>query len=287
MIFLGEAVQEIIMIDFEPLRFSYEEKLLRAAANILGSNALMGRTMAKHLLDARRKDLLGDAVRITPDLLPEVHRVYRSCLDVLDSDLVGDLFVIQSRDYNASVFAHEKKFDVLVHSALLNDFDMGELRFVFGHELGHVVFEHSRLPVHDILSKNEKLSPRTANLLFRWSRAAEVSADRIGLMCCGQLTPAVSALFKTSSGLAGIDVDRVLRSFRSQYEELEHQIREVGDNRDWVRTHPMIPIRFKALELAALDIGALRRNSKGFSWKGFRSIDSQISFILETIEGGS
>ena len=98
------------------------------------------------------------------------------------------------------------------------------------------------------------------------------------------MAPTVTALFKTSSGLSGIDVDRVLQSFRKQYEDLEKHIKKVSDLQSWIHTHPMIPIRFKALELAALDIVALRHKSGGFSEKGFRKIDNQISSLLKTLE---
>ncbi|QTA84881.1 M48 family metallopeptidase [Desulfonema magnum] len=270
--------------DIESLRFGYETDLFRIITAQLGNTPLLAHTRAKNLLDIRRTDLLGEAVRITADLLPEIHETYQSCLDILGHGFSGELFVRQSMEYNASVFAHEKKFDVLVHSALLNDFTPDELAFVFGHELGHVLFEHSRFCVFDILSNPEGVSRDTADILFRWSRASEVSADRVGLLCCGKLSTAVTALFKTASGLAGIDMDQMLRSFRRQYEDLEKQLREASDDLSWVRTHPMIPIRFKALELAALDIVALRQQSGGFSGKGFRAIDQQIAGILEAID---
>lgn len=105
------------------------------------------------------------------------------------------------------------------------------------------------------------------------------------MLCCGQLTTAVKALFQTSSGLSGIDVDRILRSFRNQYEALEVHIEKASEPQGWVRTHPMIPIRFKALELAALDIVALRQQSKAFSWKGFRAVDEKIASILKPLDG--
>lgn len=270
--------------DIEQLRFSYESDLLRIIRAQLGPLSVMGEGRAKNLLEARRKVLLGDAVRITADLLPEVYAIYQSCLNLFGSNLTGELFVRHGKEYNASVFAHEKKFDVLIQSVLLEDFTPDELRFVFGHELGHVVFEHSRFSVHDILSTVKGVSPDTANIMFRWSRASEVSADRVGLLCCGKLEPAVTALFRTSSGLSGIDTDQMLRSFRRQYDELEIQIKHVSDSSSWVRTHPMIPIRFKAMELAALDIVSLRQGSRGFSWKGFRNIDRQIGAILEAAD---
>jgi len=274
----------IAMRDIESLRFGYESELLKVITAQLGSELSFTYDKAKNMLDMRRKELLGDAVRVTADLLPEVHEVYQSCLDIIGGDLNGNLFICQSKEYNSNVFAHGKTFDVLIHSALLNDFSTDELRFVFGHELGHVVFEHSRFLIYDILSNVEGISADTADILFRWSRAAELSADRVGLLCCGKLPPAITALFRTASGLSGINVDQILHSFRKQYEELKTQITQVNDPHSWVRSHPMIPIRFKALELAALDIVSLRKQSSSFSWKGFRIIDQQIANLLKSLD---
>jgi Zn-dependent protease with chaperone function len=272
-------------MDTEKLRFGYESRLFDILEAQLGQSLYQGSAQAQNLLETRKRDLLGNAVCVTAELLPEVHRQYQLCLDMLGANLKGDLFVQQGMEYNASVFAYQNKFDVLINSSLLKDFTPDEWRFVFGHELGHVIFGHSRFSVREILANMPDVSADTADMLFRWSRAAEVSADRIGLLCCGRLTDAVMALFRTASGLSGIDADRVLASFRGQYESLETQLREAGtDGFAWIRTHPMMPIRFKALELAALDIVALRQNYRGFSWKGFRAIDDQIARILESLD---
>ncbi|GBC59866.1 peptidase M48 [Desulfonema ishimotonii] len=268
----------------EALRFSYESELLRVISARLGAVPLIDHSRSGNLLAARRQELLGEAVRVTADLLPETHAVYRSCLELLGGGLTGDLFVQQSGVYNASVFAHDTQFDILVHSALLKDFTADELRFVFGHELGHVFFKHSLFPVRGIIEQIGEDSPEAVALLLRWSRASEISADRMGMLCCGQLEPAVSALFKTASGLSGIDMGRVLTSFRKQYKALESQIRSVGEVAGWVRTHPMVPIRFKALELAALDIIALGRRDGFFSPRGFRDIDRQVADLLGALD---
>ncbi len=268
----------------ENLRFGYETKLFEAIEAEIGEQRGRDSEEAQDLLQMRRRSLLGDAVRITPELLPEVHAAYRECLDVLGGGLTGNLFVLQSPEYNASVLAHDKTFDVVVHSALLKDFSLPQLKFVFGHELGHVVFGHSKFNIREILGNPDGVAASLASLLFKWSRAAEVSADRVGLMCCGQLRDAVSALFLTASGIQGIDDDRVLRSLRGQYDELERHINEQKGSHGWIRTHPMIPIRFKACELAALDITALRQSHRGFSWSGFRGIDTEIMNVLETLD---
>ncbi len=270
--------------DMETLRFSYESHLFRAISARFGSVPLVDFDSARQFLDARRRDLLGDAVRVTEELLPEVHAIYRQCLKVLGGEIEGDLFVRQSPDYNASVFAHERRFDLLVHSAMINDFSADELRFVFGHELGHVVFQHSQFPIRDMYPLVKDRDPEGAILLLRWSQAAEVSADRVGMLCCGQLGAAATALFRTASGLRGIDANRALCSFRNQYAELETRLRTAADKSAWIRSHPMIPIRFKAIELAALDLIALGKGTGCFSEKGFRRIDQQIAATLEALE---
>lgn len=278
----GRAEENMLFNHIESLRFGYESHLFGVVRAQLGPEfSMMNHDRAGNVLDIRRKDLLGEAVRVTADLLPDIHKIYQSCLDMIGGGLSGDLFVRQSNEYNASVFGHGKKFDLLVHSALLTDFEPDQLSFVFGHELGHVMFEHSRFPVYEILANSKGISADTANMLFRWARASEISADRVGLLCCGKLGAGVAALFRTASGLSGIDEDRIMRSFRSQYEELEKRVREVHDDFSWIRTHPMIPIRFKALELAALDILALRQ---GGTRKGFQKVDQQIADLLEAID---
>ncbi|MBF0225025.1 MAG: M48 family metallopeptidase [Desulfobacterales bacterium] len=268
--------------NLELLRFSYEEEVFKRIESTLGT-VPQDDHVEHQLLNMRREDLLGDAVRITEDLLPEIHEAYNHCLSIIGGDLEGELFIRQSKEYNASVFAHGNQFDILINSALLNDFNLYELKFVFGHEIGHVIFGHSWYLRNIINTDKGQLSPDAKNLLFRWSRASEISADRAGLLCSGQLEHAVKALFQTSSGLIGIDVDRVLRSFRKQYDMLESHIKGKIESHGWFRTHPMMPIRFKALELVALDIIAFR-NQSAFSSKGFKTIDRQIAYIIDSLD---
>ncbi len=268
------------------LRFSYEGQLFDAIRRQLGDEMTKkGDKVVREQFHARKRHLLGDAVRITADLAPEINAEYQTCLGMLGADLVGDLYVIQSSDYNANVLAHGKRFDLLMHSSMLRDFSMPELRFVIGHELGHVIFEHSTFSIHEVFEKKQgQVDAGLAHNMFSWSRAAEVSADRIGLLCCGSMGQAVTALFKTSSGLPGVTEEQVLRSFRAQYQDLVGHIGDEGQGHEWIRTHPMMPIRFKAIELAALDVMALRASSRGFSSAGFRRIDREIASILEALD---
>jgi len=275
--------------DIECLRFNYESDLLRKIESRLGEIPTISQMQSKNFLALRKRDLLGDAMLLSPDVLPEIYEIYTNCLSLFGSNLQGNLFVRQSKEYNANIFSHEQKFDLLINSALLEDFSPNELSFVIGHELGHALLGHSQVSMIELLRLTDELkpgliSPETKELMFRWSRTAELSADRVGLLCCGKLESAAKALFKTLSGLSGINIDRIFNSFHTQYDILEAHMEKLSNGESWIGTHPMIPIRFKAIELAALDIIFLRKQPEAFSQKGFRKIDQKISSILLTLD---
>ena len=131
--------------EIETLRFGYETELLQTITRRFGPIPLLDRTQGQHLLDSRRRDLLGDAVRVTEALLPEVYGVYRECLESIGGGWVGDLFVCQNPVYNAGVFAQGETFDLLIHSGLLNEFSPEELREAVqaAHEQGKRVMFHA------------------------------------------------------------------------------------------------------------------------------------------------
>ncbi|HXG68144.1 MAG TPA: M48 family metallopeptidase [Blastocatellia bacterium] len=258
------------------LRFNYENKLfmqLQMDPSLSQSLSAMPRLREFH---ARKRQVLGSAVKITPALIPELYELYQTCLKFFGGKIQGDLYVQQQTDYNAYVYSAGDRFDIIVSSAIVKDFKKQEIAFVIGHELGHVLFEHNKIPVGHILQNCEGLSYELAHRLFQWSRAAEISADRIGLLCGGSLSSAANAFFKLSSGLSLQNEEEIIRSLRMQFDEIK---KLSGTSDDWVCTHPLIPIRFKSLELIALDILALRNHGmqSKLSWA---QIDSQISEVL-------
>jgi hypothetical protein len=98
--------------DLDNLRFVYEVRLFaRLERERALAPALSART-AGRLLRARQRRLLGSATRLTPDLLPELYATAQDCLTLLGGALVGDLYVHQSSEYNASAFAAGRHFDI-------------------------------------------------------------------------------------------------------------------------------------------------------------------------------
>lgn len=119
---------------------------------------------------------------------------------------------------------------IRVSSGLVNLLSPSELAFVLGHEIGHHLLGHTHAAPED-RSLEEQLA----------ARAAEVSADRIGLVACGSIEVAARAMMKSLSGLPDrlirFDVGRYLAQFN------DTSITSASQQ----MTHPSMGVRCRAL----------------------------------------
>lgn len=241
----GEAELERKLLEDAPLRRTIEELDQRSD---LGA----------------RRHLLATSVRVTRAMSPRLEALLEHCRQTLG--VGGDLetYVYPDASFNAGCVRPEQgRVFVMLSSALLEAFDDEELRFVVGHELGHHLFGHHRIPVRLLTSEGTQTSAQLAMQLFAWSRYAEVSADRAGLVCAGGLEPVGRALFKVASGLRGGLVQMRSEELLSQIGDLRSEldaqsVTEAAKPRgDWFATHPFSPLRLHAARHFA--------NSKDFS----------------------
>ena len=120
---------------------------------------------------------------------------------------------------NAYTFGLTSPRVVVLRSALLEIMDRDELSFVLGHELGHVRLGHTRL--NSLVGGMAGIpSPFVASALLSvaflwWNRACEYSADRAGLLVCGKVSKAISALVKLEGGV-GADLERTLQQIEAE-----------------------------------------------------------------------
>lgn len=208
-----------------------------------------------------RRQLLAMALRLTPEIAPEVADVIAGVSEALSLEPGGGRTAIESYVYpgaqfNAAAVKPENgRMFVIFSSSLLEAFDADELRFVVGHELGHHLFDHHAIPTQILLHPQSQISPALALHLFSWQRYAEVSCDRAGLVAAGGLTPAATALFKLASGLGTttrvkIRVDQFLRQLGDLQAEAQRLDKaDLPVRSDWFSTHPFSPLRLRAAEL--------------------------------------
>ncbi|MGA1866410.1 MAG: M48 family metallopeptidase [Thermoplasmatota archaeon] len=140
---------------------------------------------------------------------------------------------------------------VVLHKGLLDVMDRGELRFVLGHEFGHIklfhfairtMFDSSifRIPVIVYIPL---LVFRMLFLNGRMSRSMEHSADRAGLVACGDIEDAVSCMIKLRTGQDKVDRRTVARAVAGRLDLDE----EEGFLSELLSTHPELEDRIREL----------------------------------------
>jgi hypothetical protein len=189
------------------------------------------------------RHLLSSAVRITPELFPELARAFTDIDSELGLSKAAQYFVAPDPHIQAQCCTQRaidgEHFTVILSSGLVERLLPPETRFVIGHEIAHFLCEHWRYPIEESLeSMGEKLA--ALNL----SRAAEISADRIGLLAAESFETACAAMIKTAAGLGAPHLRPDIPSLLRQFRELSDG---TGHAASIWNTHPSIPLRIRAL----------------------------------------
>jgi len=204
---------------------------------------------------AFRLQFLGSAVRVDERQFPTVHRLYTEAGTTLDVRKLPELFIMNSPIWNAVTIGMDKPL-IVVNSALLKGMDEEELRFVLGHELGHAQSGHAlyqsllfwliRLTGSVSWMPIGALGVRAIiAALQEWSRKAELSGDRAGLLATQDPAVALRVQMKLASGGQLGELDAT--AFLAQGTEYESS----GDLRDSLlklllleaQSHPLAVIR--------------------------------------------
>jgi prepilin-type processing-associated H-X9-DG protein len=158
--------------------------------------------------------LKANAVKLGEQQLPELYAALQEVCCELEVAAVPDLFVLEAGGLlNAFTTRHSGRNFVVVYSDMLEAYgvDSNEMRFVLGHELGHIHRNHilKRLFVFPGL-----LIPLLGNA---YHRACETTCDRYGAFVSHDLDAAVRAMMVLSGGKqAAIMNDR---AFADQYHD--------------------------------------------------------------------
>jgi len=227
---------------------------LVAMRKLKGFDTLLKAMSALFNERAVRLVFLGSAVRADDRQFIRLHRLLGEVGRTLDAPELPELFVVANPQLGAMTIGMNKPFIVL-NSGLVDLLDEEELRFVVAHELGHAMSGHA--VYQTLLQRMIQLSGVLAAIpagglglraimaaLYEWSRKAELSADRAGLLATQDPATAFRVHMKLASGGHLDDLDAT--SFLAQGQEYED-----ADLRDSVlklllienRSHPFTVVR--------------------------------------------
>jgi tellurite resistance protein len=235
-----------------------------------------------------RRRLLAHGLRLTRSMAPGVADAVAACKATLGVTQPVEVFVRPEPVINAALVRNPGGPPaIILSSRLIEVFSEAELRFVIGHELGHLAFDHVALPMPATAMVEDMagvIVPRsTALQLYYWCRLAEVSADRAGLVCGQDPEAAASGFFKLASGLSSAYVKADLEAYAKQVTSLaaapaaRQKPDEYDDSLDCFSTHPYSPLRVRAVVAFSKSQAFAKLSGKG---DGVLT-DAEVDTIIE------
>ena len=212
----------------DPSEFGIDIKKFKDSANELDNSHL--------------SNLLTNSVRVSKEILPKVGNAIETVFERIKIENNFNFFVTADNNQanaSCSLMSSASRPDIVLTSRLIELLSLEELQFVIGHEVAHYVYQHALYPNHNnVEDRNLKLN------ILNLSRAAEISADRIGFLACASLDASLKANFKLASGLSDKHFNFKPSTYLDQLRDLE----DLGKSSSelW-STHPSFLIRMQSL----------------------------------------
>lgn len=208
--------------------------------------------------DAYCRSLMeGSSLKITPRILPDIDALCRGVKDTLGFDEPVDFYIVSDPTPNACAFLtidERRPHIVKLNSGLFGLLDDRELRYVVGHELGHLINRDRHVAdLFNFVYPDAEARRACPEFLLKRMNflqpVAEFGADRYGYMAGGDFDACITAILKLSSGLSLEGRDISVEAFLEQNaERLDYFLSDEGVSEG---THPVDPMRIRALELFA------------------------------------
>ena len=251
---------------------------IRRQLDAIGPLRWLAEAMCAGTVPVQRAMQEANAVAVGPDQFPQVHAMGVRCAETLGIG-IPQLFIMQEPRVNAFTFATGEVDQIVVlTSGLLETCDSTELLTVIGHECGHIHNRHvvyntlwevltndlARGLLTQVLAKLGRSSlvislidmvftVAVKGIFMRWHRCAEITCDRAGLICAGDVEASKRLHGKLAMGHIG-----QMEGFNS--EAYKHQLKTFSKSAmkimELFLSHPLGPVRAQAIE-AFLDCETL------------------------------
>jgi Zn-dependent protease with chaperone function/uncharacterized RDD family membrane protein YckC len=240
----GEWARLVLTLLFLPLSLG--------AIGFFFQNAITLRSLVLVLIGAllytalSRGRFLGGGVRIREGQFEHVYAVVQECARTIGI-AAPHVFVRDDPFVPIVAIGTGEPYALVISASWIELFQPDELRFVVGRELGHIAAGHTKLT--SLLSANGRENAFVAVAFGAWLRAIEYSADRAGLLCCGSLKTAFTAIAVSTFQNVGRKID--LHTFAEQRRELDAEpALRMGE---WLTATPYATNRIAGLAAFARD----------------------------------
>jgi Zn-dependent protease with chaperone function len=233
---------------------------LVALRKLTGFDVLLRRLAGLFNDRSLRLMFLASSVRASNEQFPQLYQAMLDGCYVLDLPVVPELYISQNPLVNAMTLGADKPF-IVITTGMVDLMDPEEMRFIIGHELGHVLSGHA--VYRTMLFHLINLARRVAFMalvylglqgivwgLEEWYRKSELSCDRAGLLAGQDVEAGRRALMKTAGGASMAELSH------DAFHQQAHEYDAVPDVREGLlkllqlqgNTHPFAVIRFAELD---------------------------------------
>ena len=207
---------------------------------------------------------------VSPQQYGDIYELGEQCARRLGIAIPQIIVVTMDGMYAATMASDDKAPLIILSSKLVDSLTPDELLFVIGHECGHIHNLHgvyntlvqlisnpvAEYAIGKISSGREASVKQLAAFviksgleifLMNWSRSAEITCDRAGLICVGDLNAAQLAFLKIVTG-GSVRAEQI--NIDAYVQQLE-QMNALTRVSELFHSHPLIPRRIQALQAFA------------------------------------
>jgi Zn-dependent protease with chaperone function len=204
------------------------------------------------------------SVRCGPTQYSSIYSMLRESCATLDMP-EPELYLTNNPVPNAWAGGVERPY-ITLRSSIINNLTDEQMYHLIGHELGHIKAEHVLyfsvgavlIPLLDLLGRRtlgwSDLATQALVLAFyEWSRQAEFSADRAGLLTTQDLNTSIDAMIKLTAGTTRFDEELSREAYMEQARTYQDGVDQIGKALIWIFvgkewTHPMPVHRAQQVE---------------------------------------
>jgi Zn-dependent protease with chaperone function len=234
----------------------------------------------------KRAELLGASVKVTEQQFPRLHKIASRCAHTLAIAMPAIYVAPDIGQLNAHTLGTDDDAYIVLNGALIDHLSDEELTFVIGHECGHIHNNHVvyATALHYLTSAAafyvRWIVTPAILALQAWSRRAEITCDRAGILCARSLDVATAATVKLALGSQKLYKDLKMDEYLKQLEEGR---KSVGRFLEMFRSHPYVPKRIEALKIFAESELYRRHVGLGPGGKPTHECDTEVAKILSVL----
>jgi Zn-dependent protease with chaperone function len=223
-------------LEIPKIQFKEERDSIERLNAIPGFKSFTQKTAATLMEKYADVEYTAEGVNVNDQSMPTLYDLLLKAVDILGSNELPNF----STDWSYSISSFsvgDKSKRIVLQSGSVDLLSEGELFFMLGHELGHILCGHKiyhmlteclYMPLQN--SPELKIWMNLIRLpLLNWYRMSDFSADRFGLLCCQDINVALSAMIKMA-GLPHKYYNQInIESFKIQARDFERNFSSTID----------------------------------------------------------